>query len=88
MKIIMMVNDMINNVLHGKYRHYKTNKTYEVIGFAIHSETYEDMVVYRALYTCEKFGQNPVFVRPRKMFFEDVEHNDKIMPRFQCVASF
>ena len=33
----------------GVYRHYKGNQ-YEVIGFAKHSETLEDMVIYKALY--------------------------------------
>ena len=33
----------------GLYRHYKGN-TYQVIGIAKHSETEEDVVVYRALY--------------------------------------
>ena len=66
-----------------KYRHYRTGNEYEIIGFAIHSETHEEMVVYCGLYQCEKFGQNPVFVRPKKMFFEDVEHNGTRIPRFK-----
>lgn len=34
----------------GKYRHFKGNE-YEVIGVASHSETLEQYVVYRALYS-------------------------------------
>ena len=71
--------------LYGKYRHYKTNQTYEVIGVAIHSETYEEMIIYKALYECEKFGLNQTWVRPKKMFFENVEHNGLETPRFKRV---
>ena len=61
----------------GKYKHYKGNE-YEVIGLAKHSETLEDLVVYRALY-----GQNDLWVRPLKMFNEEVEINGKKIPRFK-----
>ena len=48
----------------GKYRHFKGNE-YELIGIATHSETMEEMVVYRALY-----GEKQLWVRPVEMFFE------------------
>ncbi|MBQ0018501.1 MAG: DUF1653 domain-containing protein, partial [Clostridiales bacterium] len=48
----------------GKYRHYKGNY-YELIGMARHSETLEDMVVYRALY-----GEMGLWVRPASMWSE------------------
>jgi len=41
----------------GKYQHYKGNM-YEVIGLARHSETLEEMVVYKALYISSEFGKN------------------------------
>jgi hypothetical protein len=45
----------------GTYRHFKGN-LYEVIGTALHSETMEPMVVYRALY-----GERGLWVRPAAM---------------------
>lgn len=64
----------------GKYKHYKGN-LYEVIGIARHSETLEDMVVYRALY-----GDFDLWVRPLTMFQENVEINGVIMPRFKYLG--
>ena len=63
----------------GKYRHYKGNY-YEVIGMARHSETLEDMVVYRALY-----GDHGLWVRPASMWNEIVEVNGERMTRFTLV---
>ena len=50
----------------GKYRHFKGGE-YEVIGIAKHSETLEDMVVYRALYV-----DGGLWVRPASMFLESI----------------
>lgn len=72
-------------ILCGKYKHYKTEKLYEITGQARHSETYEELVVYRALYQCEEFGDNQLWVRPKQMFFEQVIHNGQKVPRFQRV---
>ncbi|OGY90687.1 MAG: hypothetical protein A3B30_00680 [Candidatus Komeilibacteria bacterium RIFCSPLOWO2_01_FULL_52_15] len=69
----------------GKYKHYKGN-TYEVIGVAHHSETLELLVVYRALYTAPDFGSNALWVRPLKMFQENVVMNDKEVPRFKYIG--
>lgn len=63
----------------GKYRHYK-GKEYEVIGVARHSETQEELVVYKALYQPE--GEN-LWVRPLKMFTEILTIEGKEVPRFR-----
>lgn len=67
---------MIKN---GKYRHYKGNE-YEVIGVAKHSETLEDMVVYKALY-----GDGSLWVRPASMWNETVIKDGKECRRFEYV---
>ena len=51
----------------GIYRNFKGSE-YQVIGLAKHSETQEDFVVYRALY-----GEHGLWVRPFKMFTEEIE---------------
>ena len=68
----------------GKYRHYK-GRNYEVIGIARHSETLEEMVVYKALYESE-FGLDTLWVRPKAMFLEKVIHNGKEMNRFEFIG--
>jgi len=69
----------------GKYQHYKGNY-YEVIGVAHHSETLEELVVYRALYEMPEFGKNSLWVRPKKMFMENVMVDGKELPRFKYVG--
>ena len=50
----------------GRYRHFK-GKEYEVLGVARHSETEEELVVYRALY-----GDFGLWVRPVSMWNESL----------------
>jgi hypothetical protein len=68
----------------GKYQHYK-GKYYEVLGVAHHSETLEELVVYRALYVSPEFGENALWVRPKKMFLEEVIIEGKRVPRFEFI---
>ena len=64
----------------GKYRHFKGNM-YEVVGVAKHSETLEEMVVYRALY-----GEGGLWVRPAKMWNETIERDGKSFKRFEYIG--
>lgn len=72
---------MEETVTPGRYRHFKGNE-YELLYVAKHSETMEDMVVYRALY-----GERGVWVRPAKMWNEPVEHEGKTVPRFSYLGN-
>lgn len=67
----------------GKYQHYK-GKFYEVIGIANHSETLEKFVVYKALYESE-FGKDALWIRPLKMFTENVTIDGQSFPRFRYI---
>lgn len=60
----------------GKYRHYKGGE-YEVVDIATHSETHEQLVVYRPLY-----GEGKLWVRPLAMFVEDVVIDGVTQARF------
>jgi hypothetical protein len=64
----------------GRYRHYKGNE-YLVIGVATHSETGEELVVYRPDY-----GEKGLWVRPKAMFLESVEIDGQRVPRFEYLG--
>lgn len=63
----------------GLYKHYK-GKIYEVVGIAKHSETLEDMAVYKATYQPE--GEN-LWVRPLAMFMETIVVEGMELKRFE-----
>jgi hypothetical protein len=65
----------------GRYRHYKGNE-YTVLGIARHSETLEELVVYR-----QEYGERGLWVRPAAMFAETVVVEGQSQPRFRRVDS-
>ena len=64
----------------GRYRHFK-GKEYEVLGVARHSETEEELVVYRA-----RYGDFSLWVRPVSMWNETVERDGKTFRRFTYIG--
>ena len=71
---------MSETIKPGRYRHFK-GKEYEVLGVARHSETEEELVVYRALY-----GDFSLWVRPVSMWNETVERDGKTFRRFTYIG--
>lgn len=69
----------------GKYKHYK-GTIVEVIGVAKHSETLENMVVYNHPDSIKGESANTLWVRPKKMFLENVIIDGKEMPRFEFIG--
>ena len=71
----------LQSIPQGIYRHYK-GSLYQVLHTAQHSETQEELVVYRCLY-----GEYGVWVRPLSMFSETVEVEGKQVPRFELTKA-
>jgi hypothetical protein len=70
----------MQEIIPGRYRHYKGHE-YIVIGVARHSETMEELVIYR-----QEYGDKALWVRPKQMFLETVEVDGKIVPRFEYLG--
>lgn len=64
----------------GKYQHYKGG-FYKAIGVAKHSETQEEMVVYKSL-----DSEHQLWVRPLEMFQEILKIDEKPIPRFKYLG--
>lgn len=64
----------------GRYRHFKGNE-YELLGIARHSETLEEMVVYRA-----RYGEKGLWVRPAAMWTEFIDRDGYHGPRFTYIG--
>ena len=65
----------------GRYRHSKENE-YTVLGVARHSETLDELVVYR-----QEYGDRGLWVRPAAMFTETVVVDGREMPRCALIRS-
>lgn len=75
----MSTQRVFNAIRTGVYRHYKGGK-YNITGFATHSETLETMVIYSDIKT------NKAWVRPYKMFTDDVFYCGEKRPRFELIT--
>jgi hypothetical protein len=64
----------------GRYRHFK-GREYLVLGIARHSETQEELVVYR-----QDYGERGLWVRPAAMFTELLQREGKEVARFQYIG--
>lgn len=65
----------------GRYRHYKGNE-YTVLGLVRHSETLEELVLYR-----QEYGDRSLWTRPREMFLERVTVDGREVARFEFLDS-
>ena len=74
----------MNQIPKGLYEHFK-GKRYEVLDVAMHSETLEPMVIYKALYKGD-FPEGTLWVRPLTMFKENVTVDGKLIERFRFYA--
>lgn len=66
------------------YKHYKW-WLYEVIWLWYHSETQEELVIYKMLYETNDYPIWTLWLRPKSMFLENIEINWNIFPRFTYV---
>ncbi len=71
---------MMEEIKKGRYRHFK-GMEYEVTDIAVHSETEEEFVVYKALY-----GDGKTWIRPIEMWNETVEKDGKLYKRFTYIG--
>lgn len=82
MEALLEEKNLISQVPIGAiFRHYK-GKEYKVLHIGRHSEDLSYCVVYQGLYHSEEFGKYPIWIRPLKMFLENVTISGKAQPRF------
>ena len=70
----------MENIKMGRYKHFKGNE-YEALYIAKHSETLEELVIYRALY-----GAGELWARPASMWNEEIERDGKKIKRFTYIG--
>lgn len=72
-----------------RYQHYKNKKTYTVIavGYFTEEKPLLECVVYRAEYNDTTLGDNPIFIRPRKIFEESIDVAGEKLSRFSEIVA-
>ncbi len=75
----------MNEIKKGKYQHFKGNM-YELVDIVYHSETLEELVLYKQLYDGDK-PNGTMWVRPKEMFFENVVKDGVEIPRFKYIGN-
>jgi hypothetical protein len=61
------------------FKHFKTDTVYVLLGRAVHTETGEQLVLYREFTDLSA----RIWARPKSMFFENVDHGGANQPRFK-----
>lgn len=74
--------DNLESLIGREFVRFKGHR-YQLLDFAKNSETEELMVVYRTLY-----GAMEHWVRPAKMFFETIERDGYVGPRFKLAEEY
>ncbi|MEI6477727.1 MAG: DUF1653 domain-containing protein [bacterium] len=69
----------------GICRHYK-GPHYKVLTLARLHDTYEEVVIYEALFDIPDFGDHAVWVRPVSGFLEEVVVDGVCVPRFEWIG--
>lgn len=65
-----MEGDVVQHFKHDDNSEEKMNYRYQIVGFAKHTETKEELVIYRALYvTCE------MYAKPKEMFISEMNYS-------------
>lgn len=72
---------MENEIKLGKYQHFKGDE-YTVLSVAIHSETGEALVIYRA-----EYGDHQIWARPKANFVQDVQIGESTVSRFRYLQT-
>jgi len=71
-----------SDITKGRWRHFK-GKEYKVLGIGRDCDTFKEFIVYQGQYDSPDFGKNPIFIRPKESFFEEVTRDGKTFPRFE-----
>lgn len=64
----------------GEYKHYKGDY-YQILGEGYYEPTEKEVLIYKALYESEEFGDEAIWVRPKQEFLAEVEYEGDVVPR-------